>query len=148
MASIGLGVIPDPFSNKVLLGAVVENRANVASVISIERSADLEAGARWLAAACAGMKSICHEFNVPVSYQALSLTVSVQVPFAMLPSNAERTVSGLNEPVNGAVLFCNNAVDSSSNTVLIRFWPSAPRRLNRVTTLLVGDFNVIIKSPT
>ena len=121
LASIGLGVIPDPFANEVLFGVVVEKLANVASVISMERSADFEDGARWLVAACAGMKSICHELNVPVSYQALSLTVSVQVPFAILPSNAERTVSGLNEPVNGAVLFCNNAVDSSSKTVLTRF---------------------------
>ncbi|MEA2184284.1 MAG: hypothetical protein QOF69_3469, partial [Solirubrobacteraceae bacterium] len=40
---------------------------------------------------------------MPVSASAASTTISVQVPFASLPSKVESGASGRNDPVNGAL---------------------------------------------
>jgi hypothetical protein len=48
------------------------------------------------------VKSIFHELSVPLSHQALSLTVRVQNPLEPPPSNVESGDSGRKAPVNGA----------------------------------------------
>jgi hypothetical protein len=73
-----------------------------------------------------------------VSAPAWSTTNSFQVPAAILVLKADRGVSGLKEPVKGAVPALIAVAAESSNTVFVKLSPPEPRRLDRMTSVLSG----------
>ena len=94
----------------------------------------------------------------PISCVALSLTFSVQLPFAFCPSNADSALLGAKFPVSGPPLsppvghweFTGGKPPSSFNVTLKMLLPlqlPAPGRLISVTVVPAGDVSLKTRSP-
>src|SRR3954451_10630644 len=84
--------------------------------------------------------------RVPVSWPALSTTLSFHVPCSCSPSKADSGWAGRNVPVNGAAPELIAVAASSSKTVVVRLSPLLPLRLNSRTVVPAGEIRSMVRS--